>query len=105
MKRATAMYGSWLYCSKNIHASVCARSHPSPWKYGVPSASQYRIALDSVMMRPSSSSIIGTLPFGFFARYAAVRVAPCALSVSIQVNGRLSCVSNTRSLWQLPDGE
>jgi len=84
MKRATATYGSWLYCSKNIHASVCARCHASPAKYCVPSASQHRIAFDSTMMRPSSSSIIGTLPFGFLARYSGVRVAPCALSVSIQ---------------------
>ena len=25
-KRATAMFGSWLYCSKNCHCSTCARS-------------------------------------------------------------------------------
>jgi len=84
MKRATAMYGSWLYCSKNIQLSACAFRHGSAGRYFVPSASQHRIAFDSTRMRPSSSSIIGTLPFGFFARYSGVRVAPRLLSVSTQ---------------------
>ena len=63
------------------------------------------IALDSTMMRPSSISIIGTRPLGFLARYAAVRVSPFELLVSIQLNGRASCVSSNFNLWQLPDGE
>ena len=42
------------------------------------------IAFDSTIVRPSSVSIIGTLPFGFFARYSGVRVAPYGLSTSIQ---------------------
>jgi hypothetical protein len=29
MKRATATYGSWLYCSKNSHCSACARCQAS----------------------------------------------------------------------------
>ena len=36
--RATAMFGSWLYCSKNSHWSTCARSNRSSGRYGVPSA-------------------------------------------------------------------
>ena len=31
--RATAMYGSWLYCSKNIHCSAFARSKGSEGTY------------------------------------------------------------------------
>ena len=68
MKRATAMQGSWLYCSKNSQLSACAFCHGSAGMNEVPSASQHRIAFDSTSTRPSSSSIIGTLPFGFFAR-------------------------------------
>ncbi|MBB4723524.1 hypothetical protein FHY31_001708 [Xanthomonas euvesicatoria] len=84
MNRATATYGSWLYCSKNIQLNACARCHASVGRYGVPSASQNRIALDSVNTRPSSRSTIGTLPLGFLARYSGVRVCPATLSTSTQ---------------------
>ena len=33
-KRATAMFGSWLYCSKNSHWSTWARSKRSSGRYG-----------------------------------------------------------------------
>ena len=110
LNRATATQGSWLYCSKNIQLSVCARCQASPAKNfrsepGVPSASQHSIALDSARVRPSSSASSGTLPFGLRARNSGVRVAPRLLSVSIQWYGRPNCSSSSFTLWQLPEGE
>lgn len=84
MKRATATHGSCVYCSKNIQLNACARSQPSVGRYGVPSASQNRIALDSVSTRPSSRTISGTLAFGLSARNSGVWVWPWALSTSTQ---------------------
>ena len=59
-KRATAMFGSWLYCSKNCHCSTCARSYGSSGTNCVPSPKYQRMAFDSASGRPSSSTSVGT---------------------------------------------
>src|SRR5512133_1550295 len=45
--RATAMFGSRSYCSKNIHCSTCARRYGSSGTKRVPSPKYQRIAPDS----------------------------------------------------------
>src|SRR5450756_466077 len=87
MKRGVATYGSWLYCSKNIHCSTRARLKRSLGMNGEPSARYQRIAFDSARKLPSSSSNVGIRPFGFLARNWGVRVAPVRMSTSTQRYG------------------
>src|SRR5512133_1975521 len=58
--RATAMFGSRSYCSKNIHCSTCARRYGSSGTKRVPSPKYQRIAPDSPSAPPSSRTSVGT---------------------------------------------
>jgi hypothetical protein len=90
------MFGSWLYCSKHIQESACARARRSSGRKRVPSARYQRIAFDSGRCVPSSSSSVGMRPFGFFARKAGVRVSPFRMSSSTRSKGRPSWCSSSR---------
>ena len=63
-----AAWGKGYATEAAVAAIDWAFAHGSVGRNCVPSANQHRIALDSARTRPSSSSIIGTLPLGFFAR-------------------------------------
>jgi hypothetical protein len=67
-------------CSKHSHCTTCARCSGSPGRYGVPSASSQRIALDCVTTVPSSSSSTGVSRAGFKAANASVSVSPAKMS-------------------------
>ena len=80
--RATAMYGSWLYCSKNIHWSTWARSYASSGTYCVPSPKYQRIAFDSASGRPSSSTTVGTRSAGLSSPRSSARLERSTTSTS-----------------------
>ena len=68
MKRGVATYGSWLYCSKNIHCSTCARAEAL---VGQQRRAFGEIPEDGVGLGkqvPSSSSSVGMRPFAFLPR-------------------------------------
>ena len=103
MKRATAIDGSCVYCSKNIHCSMRACSNLSAGTSAVPSPKYQRIALDSASAVPSSSTTTGTLPFGFRRRNSGVRVSAFRMSISRQAYDRPVMSSTILTLWQLPE--
>jgi hypothetical protein len=92
------MFGSWLYCSKNIHCSTSARCRRSAGRNGVPSARYQRMAFDSGRKLPSSSSSTGMRPLGFFARNSGVRVARLSMSYSMRSYAMPSCARRRRAL-------
>ena len=96
--RATAMFGSRSYCSKNSHCSTCARSKRSSGRNGVPSARKQMIAPDSPSARPSSSTSVGTRSAGFSPPSTSGRSERSSTSISTSSSGRPSCAASSRTL-------
>ena len=51
------MYGSWLYCSKNIHCRVCARATRESGANAVPSAKYQTMALEDKSNKRAQESL------------------------------------------------
>ena len=72
-------------------------------RYGVPSARWARIAFDSTMCSPESSSSTGTRPSRLRAKCSGVRVSPLKRSTVTRSNGSSSWRSRIRAFMQFPD--
>ena len=97
------MFGSWLYCSKNIHCSTCARAYRSSGRYSVPSAKYTRIASDSASGRPSSSTSVGTRSPGFRSPSTSCRSDRSTTSTSRRSYSTPSSENSNRTLKQFPE--
>ena len=104
MKRATAMYGSWLYCSKNIPTSACAFAHGSGRRtcaIGQPVQDRVGFDQDAAVVEFEQRHLVAVR---FFARYRACAF-PRALSVFDPRVFATELPSSSFTLWQLPEGE